>query len=619
MLVFDIEGNGLLPALTEVHCLVIHDTVTGKRTRYNDQHNGQPSIEEGLRRLEEADSVCGHNIVGYDIPALKKVYPKFKLRPDCLIVDTIILSGLAYPDMKERDFAAERKKGKWIPKNLYGRHALEAWGHRVGEYKGDFKGPWDVWTREMEDYCDQDVTVTLKLAERLLKLDLSEESIRLEHDVARIIERQVARGFAIDLAAAQALHIKLAKRSAEIERELRDKFFGPFYLRGAEFTPKKDDKKKGYVKGVPFCKVKLTEFNPGSRAHIANRLMRIYGWKPKAYGADGVPTVDEAVLGALSYPPCVLLNEYLMVDKRLGQLVTGKEAILKAERNGRVYGGVRTNAAVTGRMTHSKPNVAQTPRVGSPYGEEFRAIYIPGAGYVLVGCDAEGLELRCLAHYMAKYDGGAYIETVTKGRKEDKTDVHSVTQRALEFNSRDNAKTWMYAFLYGAGDYKLGTVVLEDMGPEARLQHKGQKAIVALGKRSRALIAKNLPALSKLVDAVKAAVKTRGYLIGLDGRKLRIRSEHAALNTLLQSAGALLMKRALVLLDATLSQRFNTGEDYEFVANIHDEWQIEVRPEIANEVGQIAADAIVRAGVSFNFRCPLAGDYSVGTSWSTTH
>jgi len=619
MLVFDIEADGLLPTVTTLHCLVIHDTVTGERARYNDQRNGLPSIEEGLRRLEQADSVCGHNIVGYDLPAIKKLYPKFTLRPDVAIVDTIILSGLAYPDMKERDFAAERKKGAWIPKNLYGRHALEAWGHRVGEYKGDFKGPWGVWTQEMEDYCDQDVTVTIKLAAKLQALDLSPESIRLEHDVARIIERQTARGFAIDLEAAQKLHAALAKRSLEIETELRAKYFGPFYKRGKEFTPKRDNKKEGYVAGVTLCKVKLTEFNPGSRDHIANRLQQLYGWKPKSFGADGIPTVDEAVLGALSYPPCVLLNEYLMVDKRLGQLVTGKEAVLKAERGGRVYGSVRTNAAVTGRMTHAKPNVAQTPRVGSPYGEEFRAIYVPGLGYVLVGCDAEGLELRCLAHYMAKYDGGAYIRTVTEGRKEDKTDVHSVTQRALEFNSRDNAKTWMYAFLYGAGDYKLGTIVLEDMGAEARLQHKGQKAIVSLGKRSRALIAKNLPALSKLVTAVKNAVKTKGYLIGLDGRKLRIRSEHSALNTLLQSAGALIMKRALVLLDEVLSQRFTTGEDYEFVANIHDEWQIEVRPAIANEVGQIAADAIVRAGVSFNFRCPLAGDYSVGNSWAATH
>lgn len=617
MLVFDVETDGLLPTVSVIHCLVTHDTATGERTRYNNQRNGHASIEEGLRRLASADHICGHNIVGYDLPVIAKLYPQFS--PKGRVTDTIVLSSLAYPDIKERDFAAERKRGTWIPKQFYGRHSLEAWGHRLGEYKGDFKGPWDSWTQEMEDYCDQDVTVTVKLADKLLALPLSAESIELEHNVARIIQRQVARGFALNEKAAAELHSKLVARQLEIVEELKRKYFHPFYLRGAEFTPKKDNKKQGYTAGVSFCKVKLTEFNPGSRDHIANRLIQLYGWKPKAWTTEGKPQVDEAILESLTYPPCALLNEYLTVAKRLGQLIEGREAILKNVRNGRVHGNVRTNAAVTGRMTHANPNVAQTPRVGTLYGEEFRALYVPGAGYVLVGCDADGLELRCLAHYMARYDGGAYIETVINGKKEDKTDVHSVTQRALGFNSRDNAKTWMYAFLYGAGDEKLGRIALDDMGSEARQQHKGRKVIAKLGKHTRDQIAKNLPALSKLVKAVRKSSKQRGYLVGLDGRRLTVRSEHSALNTLLQSAGALLMKRALVLLDAEASQRFKTGVDYEFVANIHDEIQAEVKPEMAEDFGREAAASIRRSGEHFKFRCPLSGSYAVGDSWAKTH
>jgi len=294
-----------------------------------------------------------------------------------------------------------------------------------------------------------------------------------------------------------------------------------------------------------------------------------------------------------------------------------------------MHGTVNTNGAVTGRMTHTDPNVAQTPAGYSPYGKECRSLFTVDDMHCLLGCDAEGLELRALGSYMAKYDKGAYTESVISGKKEDETDAHSLTKKAIGLRSRDNAKTWFYAFIYGAGPYTLGMTVYDDMDKETRPKFS-KKLIMRLGKESLEAVAKNLPALGKLSDDIKKVAKKRGYLKGLDGRKLPVRSPHAALNTLLQSAGAVIMKKALVLLDQRLQAKgyLNTvstiatadGYDYEFTANVHDEFQIEcVTREIAEAIGPMAAQSITDAGTHFNFRCPLAGAFDIGKTWAETH
>jgi len=326
--------------------------------------------------------------------------------------------------------------------------------------------------------------------------------------------------------------------------------------------------------------------------------------------------VDEEVLKQLPYPEAQVLSEYLMVEKRLGQLATGKEAWLKHVRpDGRIHGEVTTNGAVTGRMTHSKPNIAQVPgltdkKTGKPmpYGKECRSLFIVPVGKKLVGCDADALELRCLAGYMARYDGGAYIKTVLEGKKELGTDMHTVNAKALG-TTRDIAKVWFYAFIYGAGDFKLGTILNAPRGKE-----------MEWGRRSRARFLKNLPALKTIIEKVQKAVAKKGFLKGLDGRQLRVRSSHSAFNTLLQSAGAILMKAALVLLDEDLQRAgYVPGRHYEFVANVHDEFQIEADEEIADDVGKRAVTAIIKAGEFFGFGCPLNGNAECGSSWATTH
>lgn len=613
MLVFDIEGDGLLPTLTKVHCIVVMDTDTGSVERYRGE-----TIEEGLRVLAEND-IAGHNILGYDIPAIQKLYPWWNHTGK--VFDTLVACRIVWPHIKELDFRFAEKTPEF-PKQLIGRHSLEAWGWRMGDYKGDFKGPWEEWSQEMEDYCEQDVRVTAKLLSRIESKDFKPECFELAMQVQQIINRQEANGFHFDVPAAEALTARLSRRRAEVEVDLR-KFFEPFYLPdgASTMTPKRDNKTLGYVEGAPLSKVKLVEFNPSSGDHIAHRLSKLYGWQPVEFTENGKAKTDESVLAKLSYPPAKLLVEHALLTKRLGQIAEGNEAWLKAVKDGRIHGRVMIDGTVTGRMAHHKPNMAQVPASYSPYGKECRALFKPRPGWVLVGCDADGLELRCLGHRMARWDDGEFAHAVVEGNKSDGTDAHTINQKAVGLNSRDSAKTFIYALIYGAGDLKLGTVIVEDMTKEQRkeLATTSDRKLMILGKTGRAKLMKRLPALEQFVAAVKGAA-ARGWLRGLDGRKLHVRSEHAAANTLLQSDGAVVMKRALVLLDGSLQGAgLVPGKDYEFVANVHDEWQIECFPEVADQVGRMAAEAITLAGDFYGYRCPLAGSYAVGDSWAATH
>jgi DNA polymerase I-like protein with 3'-5' exonuclease and polymerase domains len=272
-----------------------------------------------------------------------------------------------------------------------------------------------------------------------------------------------------------------------------------------------------------------------------------------------------------------------------------------------------------------------------PYGKECRSLFMASTGMTLVGCDAEGLELRKLAHYMAKYDGGSYGDTVVNGVKEEGTDVHTVNQRLIKLNSRNSAKTWIYAYLYGAGLLKLGMVIYEDYTAEQReafnAKHEAgrtrEKAIARLGAQARQRVEQGLPALGTLQERVKA-LAAKGYLKTIDGGLLKVRSAHSALNTLLQGGGAVVMKKALVILFDELLRtgwvpNLVTGElrrgdnRMGFVVNVHDEYQMECDDEVAEEIGQLGKDAIRDAGLAYNLRCPLAGSCDKGRNWAETH
>lgn len=644
--IFDIETNGLLDELTTVHCLVMKDLDSGERFSY-----GPNTVVEGVRKLAEADLIVGHNIIGFDLIALRRIFPWFRHIGN--VIDTLICARLIWPADVLRPKDIRRAQQKKFPGNLTGYHSLEAWGHRLGEYKSK-KVDFSVWTEEMQRYCEQDVEVGQMLLQLIESKNYSPMALWLEHAVSFIIEEQEQWGVPFDEAAAGALYAALVQSRLDLERELQQ-MFPPFFMPGKMFTPKRDNKKMGYVAGAECQKIEETTFNPGSRHHIADRLHRLRGWTPEEFTSSGEPKIDEVVLSKLPWPEARLLSRYLTVQKRIGQLAEGKEALITAAKDGRIHGEVVTNGAVTGRATHKHPNLAQVPKVKKHkergvlkgeeggWGWEFRSLFVARAPrfalrqgpWVMVGADASGLELRMLGHFMARWDGGAYAKEVVQG------DVHTVNMNAIGLLIRDVAKTWFYAFVYGAGDEKLGktakvsaeeiatykTKRRELWGYVSSRQKKKCKATddytiacIIKGGLLRAKFLKNLPALGSLVAAVKDKHEKQQHLVGLDKRLLHTRSDHSALNTLLQSAGALVCKLWLVLMHRALLRRgFIPGYHFAQVLWIHDEVQILAHPEVADEIGKIAVEAVREAGEVFGLKVPLDGEYKIGNTWAETH
>jgi DNA polymerase I-like protein with 3'-5' exonuclease and polymerase domains len=330
----------------------------------------------------------------------------------------------------------------------------------------------------------------------------------------------------------------------------------------------------------------IMDFNISSRKQVGEYLIE-FGWKPTEFTVNGRPIVNEKTLSLINdIPQAELIKDYLMHQKREAQIKSWLKAL---EDDGRVHGYVIPNGTITGRMTHREPNMAQVPSSNSPYGKECREVWTVPKGYKLVGIDASGLELRMLAHYMEDEE---YTNEIVNG------DVHTANQHLAGLESRNQAKTFIYALLYGAGDEKLGSVA-----------GGGRDA----GSKLRKSFFDNLPSFTNLKNKV-ARASARGHLKGLDGRKLFVRSEHSALNTLLQGAGAIVMKQALVFFNRKLQ-----GIDAKFVCNIHDEWQLEVIEDSADAVGVLGVESIVEAGKYLNLKCPLDGEYNVGSDWSATH
>ena len=622
ILFFDIETNGIedftnLSDLKVCHCLSVYDPIGAKMITFEGD-----GIKEGLNMLSKADKIVGHNIIGFDLPALAKLYNFYP--PLVQVQDTLVFSRVLYPDLREDDF-----KRKDFKNELIGSHSLKAWGHRMGKMLkltyGENEDAWDSYNEEMKKYCERDVLVTKTLYEHFLKKDPSKKMLGIEHWFAYIIRLQESKGFGFDIAKAEELEMKLNGVRAKLQDELQvmfeptvEKMKKPqgwsLEIRHDNFVEvinaptkaklKEELKTRGLkqtmVKDAVSIGVqeKIIPFNPGSRQQIKERLEAL-GFKLPLSEDGKTVKVDESTLKSIEHPSAKLLLEYLLIVKRLGQLSEGKNGWLKLVKDGRLHGRVNTNGAVTGRCTHSLPNLAQVPACRVPYGEECRSLFKAKAGYKLVGCDASGLELRMLAHYLATWDGGEYSRNILEG------DIHSVNQQAAKLETRDQAKTFIYGFLYGAGDAKIGQIV----GGSAKE-----------GSNLKQQFLSNLPALKMLKKLIEQKVKQNGFLIGIDGRILPIRSPHAALNMLLQSAGAVVMKVALIKLYNKLQNLgWEHGREYTFVGNIHDEFQAEVKPELAETYGELAVLAIKAAGNELKLRCPMDGEFKVGETWAETH
>ena len=561
--VFDIETDGLQP--TVIWCVACKQVDTGDVEVF--YHSN--SFGEYLKKLGDQVELIGHNIIAYDIPALEELwgvdFTGYK------ITDTLVLSRLTDPSRE-------------------GGHSLDNWGQKLGFPKGDHDD-WTTLTDAMVEYCCQDVRVNELVYKRLLPeaVRFGSGSVSLEHDVQRIIAKQIKAGWRIDQQKAFILLAELKEKKYDLEEQVHQTFIPlPTFVKVVTPKVKKDGSysvvglkflgEQWTTAVAPFSRLDYPEFNLGSRQQIG-RYLQHFGWKPESFTEKGQPIVDEAVLAKVQgIPEASLIAEYLMIQKRVAQVQSWLDAV---EDDDRVHGYVNANGAVTGRMTHSSPNVAQVPAGSAPYGKECREIWTVPAGYKLVGMDASGLELRMLAHYM---NDEAYTNEILTG------DIHTANQLAAGLETRNQAKTFIYAFLYGAGDAKDG-------------------------KRLKEKFLRNTPALRALRERVSVAAG-RGYVLGLDGRRVYVRSEHAALNTLLQSAGAIVMKKALCLLDEYAKQY---KIDYKFIGNIHDEIQTEVAEKDADWFGKLATSCVEAAGSFFKLNCPLAGDYQVGDNWSQTH
>ncbi len=585
-LIIDLETNGFLDRLDVIHCIVCKDIETQKVYSYNPDN-----LNDGLELLKKATLLIGHNIQGFDLPALDKIFG-FKYKGE--ILDTLLLSRLIYTNRQELDF-----KIRDLPPKLIGRHSLESWGYRLGLRKGDYQehSTFDVWSLEMQDYCERDVEVTYKLYELIKSLNYSKEAILLEHQFAHWIRRQEQYGVRFDEMSAETLLSILTKRRLELADQLALVF--PAWEQVIGFkTYKRDNKKRGIRAGVPVKQVKTITFNPNSRDHIASRLKTL-GWKPKDFTAGGKPEVSEKILKTLDYPEAKLIAEYLMIQKRLGQLSEGDQAYLKQIKRGKIYGQVITNGAVTGRCTHHSPNLAQVCSSDLPYGKELRALFSASANMDFVGVDFSGLELRVLGHYLCVYDNGNFLKTLLTD------DIHSENQKLLGLSTRNKAKTFIYAYIYGGGNKKLGEI-LNVSYDEA--------------KRIRETFEKKLPALKTLKDAVVSKYRRTGFVNGLDKRKLFCRAEHSSLNTLIQSAGSLLVKQGTIILNEELQKAgFVWGKDYAQVLHIHDEIQFEVKKDKVEKFKEITKSIFKKTQDHFNFRCPLDGEIKVGQNWSDTH
>ena len=574
-IVFDIETDAL--KATKVWCMVAQDSASGKVYKF-----APHQLESGLELLKSADKLIGHNILGFDIPVIKRVLGVDL--SDKILIDTLVLSRLFNP-VRE------------------GGHSLAMWGYRLKYPKDNFE-EFETYSPKMLNYCLKDVQINKLVLEALKKESkgFSKESVDLEHGVGLIMKEQEQNGFEFDKQQAEKLLAHFYKKMGGIEEKVH-KVFKPRWIDDKEVKPyiKKDGtlSKRGLTDEeykrvfahqiyTPFMRKKLQAFNLSSRKQIGEYL-QAFGWKPKKRTPTGLPMVDEKTLSRIkNIPEAKLIAEYLLLQKRIAQIESWIESV---EEDGRVHGFVIPNGTITGRMAHRAPNMAQVPSSKSPYGIECRACWTVPKGYKLIGIDASSLELRMLAHYMKDEE---YTNEIING------DIHSRNQKIAGLQSRNQAKTFIYALLYGAGDQKIGNVV------------GGSKAD---GKKLREHFFDNQPTFKTLRDRVTKAAK-KDFIKGIDGRRIHIRNAYSALNSLLQGGGAIVMKRALIILNNEANKR---NLDFKFVANIHDEWQVEVHEAHAEYFGKLAVKSIKEAGEYYDMRCPLDAQYKIGEDWSETH
>ena len=412
------------------------------------------------------------------------------------------------------------------------------------------------------------------------------EWITLEHQVATILTKQEHHGWYFDEQSARELESTLRTELESTQAKIRADF--P-YVAGAVFTPKRDNQRTGYVKGVSFTRLK--DFNPQSRDHIAWILSTHCDWQPSSLTNSGKAVIDETVLKDIGTDIALRFLRVLELTKMLGMISQGVNAWQKlVTTSNRIHHHCSVGCA-THRASHRNPNLSQVPS-----DERFRRLFTASPNLVMVGADLSGIELRMLAHYLARYDGGRYADILLNG------DIHQENADKIGI-SRRQVKTVTYAFLYGAGDQKIGTSFDGSLG-ETQAKRKG--------KEIRKAFVDAIPGLSDLLQAVKRAAE-RGYVRGLDGRNISVDKGHVALNYLLQGSAAIIAKRWMVLADEKLDSHSHQ------LGFIHDELQYETIPASVNDLKFLLELTAVQAGEYYNLRLPIAAESKSGKNWAEVH
>ena len=551
--ILDIETNGFLDDATNVHCIVAYD-IDGKKPYVFKGDECRVRFPNFARNVSQ---FIMHNGLSFDAPMLNKLCgTKIK---DNSILDTLILSQLFNP---MRD----------------GGHSLESWGERFELPKGSIEN-FDYYTEDMLEYCKQDVNITYKLYNYLKEegSKFSKRSIDLEHRIRKIINDQENFGFYLDIPYATTFMASLQDRSQNIYNQLQE-VFPPIVTTGRVHKRS----------GKPLKDI-IEPFNPASRKQIGERLMEL-GWEPTKKTDKGNVIVDEDVLSTIDMDEAKLISEYLLLQKRHTQIASWVEAV---KTDGRVHGRVLTLRTVTGRMAHTSPNMAQVPAVYSPFGKECRSCWTVQnpETHSLVGTDASGLELRGLAHFM---DDQNFVNEILNG------DVHTANQKMAGLQNRDQAKTFIYALMYGAGAAKIGLIV----GGNSKT-----------GENLISKFMRNMPKFNLLKKKLTEASES-GMIRGLDGRLLHIRSSHASLNTLIQGSGAVICKQWLVQMIDKIQE---SGVDAKLVASVHDEYQFEVANDDTEKFGEITNTAIKEVQDIYDLKCPLDSEFKIGKNWAETH
>lgn len=564
-LIFDLEANGLNELVLDrkgnphreanhIHVMVTRDIDTGSVEVYREDN-----IEAGVNALSNASLIVGHNILLYDIPILERCCHRIPTKA----IDTLVVSRMMYPDKADHPL---------------GGNSLKAWGEYLGEYKGDYSDGWEAWSQEMEDYCIQDVLVSEKIFRYQLDfIKRNSKPVRLEHMVTKIIADQIENGFGFNLPEAEELERTLMFEKALIEDNMRQVFPDKVHVRISEKTGKR-------------LKDKIEVFNPGSRQQIGDRLNEKYGWEPPTTD-KGNYNIDASVLSSLVFDEAKKLCEYFNITKLMSQ-VSDWVARASNSRDGRIHGSLNPQGTVTGRMTASQPNLQQVSG-----DSRARALFQPRDGWLQVGIDASGLEARLLASRMAEFDGGAYADVILNG------DIHTTNQKAAGLATRDQAKTFFYGFIYGAGNKKIGEIVGKGEGVGSQLKKK---------------FLAELPALKKVMDRARVSADSRKAVTLLDGRSVPVRSAHKALNTQIQGDGAIVMKLAQCILNEKIKEH-GLVDKAKFMATVHDEWQLECDPSVAEQVGKLGVTSITEAGERLGCRMRLDGEFKIGKNWSECH